>query len=94
MFDATMQLGSVKVITTDNRGQTPEEVAQRCLNRLIYVADDAPDAIRQQANAYRDFMYQTLVHFMKEAIRSDRTTLAAELTKQGHSDVAAIIGRL
>jgi hypothetical protein len=91
---AGLELGPVTVLTTEHRGFTPEEVAQRCLNRLIYVADDAPDAIRQQANAYRDFMYATLVHFMKEAIKSDRTTLVAQLTKQGHGDMAEIIRRL
>ena len=91
---AGMELGPVTVLTTENRGFTPEEVAQRCLNRLIYVADDAPDVIRQQANSYRDSMYKTLVHFMNEAIRSDRTTLVAQLTKQGHNDMAEIIRKI
>jgi hypothetical protein len=31
---------------------------------------------------------------MKQAVRSDRTTLAAQLGKQGHEDMAAIIRRL
>jgi hypothetical protein len=31
---------------------------------------------------------------MKEAIKSDRTTLIAELLKQGHEDMAEILRRV
>ena len=34
----------VKVHTTDGRGFTPEEVAQRCVDRLISVADTTDPA--------------------------------------------------
>ena len=44
---------AVTVETTDNRGFTPEEVAVRCVNRIIGISDNAPPAIRDQANAYR-----------------------------------------
>jgi hypothetical protein len=93
-MDAGMTLGPVTVLTTENRGHTPEEVAQRCLDRLLYVSKDAPEVIRQQAEAYRAHMYYTLVQYMHEAVKSDRTTLCAELTKQGHADVAELIRRL
>ena len=32
---------SVTVETTDNRGFTPEEVAVRCVNRIIGISDNA-----------------------------------------------------
>lgn len=84
----------VQVLTTQNRGHTPEEVAERCLARLLYVSKDAPEVIRQQAEAYRAHMYATLVQYMHEAVKSDRTTVCAELMKQGHADVAELIRRL
>jgi hypothetical protein len=31
---------------------------------------------------------------MKQAVKSDRTTLAAEFSKQGHQEMAEIIRRL
>ena len=30
---------SVEIQTTDNRGQTPEEVAHRCVNKIIGITD-------------------------------------------------------
>lgn len=93
-MDAGVNLGPVTVITTNDRGHTPEEVAMRCLNRLIFVSDKAPDVIRDQALAYKDFMYKILVQYMHEVVKSDRTTLCGQLTKQGHEDVAELIRRL
>lgn len=93
-MDAGLNLGPVTVITTTDRGHTPEEVAMRCLNRIISVSDSAPDVIREQARAYRDFMYKILVQYMHEVVKSDRTTLCAQLTKQGHEEVAELIRRL
>ena len=93
-MDMGTALGPVTVVTTENRGHTPEEVAQRCLNRIISVSKDAPEPIRQQAEAFRAHMYQILVQYMHEAVNSDRTTLYAQLTKQGHVDVAELIRRI
>jgi hypothetical protein len=89
-----LNLGPVQVHTTQDRGHTPEEVAERCLAKLLYVSKDAPEVIRQQAEAYRAHMYHVLVDYMHQAVNSSRTTLCAELAKQGHGDVAELIRRL
>lgn len=93
-METGLNLGPVQVFTTENRGHPPEEVAERCLSKLLYVSKDAPEVIRQQAEAYRNQMFGILVQYMREAVRSDRTTLCAELTKQGHADMAELIRRL
>ena len=67
--------GIVDVYTTSNRGFTPEEVAARCLDRIVKVSESAPPAIRDQALAYKDSLRQVLTHYMREAIQSDRTTV-------------------
>lgn len=94
MMDMGTAVGPVTVVTTSNRGHTPEEVAERCLNRLISVSQDAPEPIRQQAEAFRAHMYSVLVQYMHEAVKSDRTTLCAVLTQQGHADMAELIRRI
>ncbi len=43
-----MTTGDVKVITTTNRGKTPEEVAEMAMERIIHVSGDAPDIIKQK----------------------------------------------
>lgn len=88
------ELGSVLVETTNGRGFSPEQWAERLLNKIIHVADTAPPAIRDQAIAFREAIRPAIVHYMKEAINSDRTTLSRKLTEAGHPEVAKIIGAL
>jgi hypothetical protein len=78
-------------MATSGRGFTPEEVAERALNKIIYVAEDANPLIKDQAEAYRDHIRQVLVHYMKEAIKSDRTTLANILTNSGHPELVKLL---
>jgi len=42
----------VKVHTTNNRGFTPEEIAERCADKLISISDTADPVLQQQARAY------------------------------------------
>lgn len=89
-----MQAGAVEVQTTSGRGASPEEVAERCLNKLVYVSDTAPEPVRQQVNAFRDSIRVLLVEHMREAIKSDRVTIQNKLTRSGQAELADIIRRL
>lgn len=85
---------AVSVQTSNNRGHTPEEVAERCLSKIISVSDTAPEVVKRQAQEYRSDLRKVLIHYMKEAVNSDRTTMYNMLTDNGHADVAEIIRRL
>lgn len=84
----------VDVITTSERGMTPEEVADLALNKLISISDTAPPAIAEQAKAFKGRMRLVLIHYMRQAIASDRTTVYNALQREGHSDLAEFIRRL
>lgn len=84
----------VKVFTTQNRGHTPEELAERALEKLISVSETADPMVKAQAMVFKDKVRDLMVFYMREAIRSDRTTICAELVKQGHADMARIISKL
>lgn len=84
----------VQVQTTSNRGFTPEEVAERCVARLIHVSDKAPREIKDQAIAYRASIQKVIEHYMREAIASDRTTVYNALKDAGHPDLAELIRRM
>ena len=90
----TLSPGIVEVQTTQHRGFTPEEVAERCLAKLLNISDTAPPAIRDQAIAYKEHMRAVLVFYMKEAVQSDRTTVNNALLDAGHKDLAELIRRL
>ena len=84
----------VNVQTTNNRGFTPDEVAERCVEKLISVSDTAHPAIRDQAKAFQKHMEKVVAFYMREAIRSDRTTVYNALNDAGHPKLADAIRRL
>jgi hypothetical protein len=88
------KVGDFLVRTTENRGFTPEEITEDLLTKLIFISGESHPAIREQAVAFRDQIRPVIVYYMKQAVRSDRTTLAAQLSKQGHTDMVDIIRRL
>ena len=97
MFTDSLSMGknfSVQIQTTDNRGQTPEEVAERCVNKIIGVSDNAHPAIREQAHAYRREMEKIIAIYMRQAIKSDRTTVYNAIKDSGNPKLAEYIRRL
>lgn len=84
----------VSVQTTEGRGFSPEEVAARCADRLIFVSDQAPPAIRDQARSFKVQVEKVVAHYMREAIASDRTTVYNALKDAGHPELAELIRRL
>ena len=84
----------VQVNTTNNRGFTPEEVAKRCVDKIVEVGDNAPPAIRDQARAFKDHLEKVIAFYMKEAIKSDRTTIYNAIKDAGREQLAEHIRRL
>jgi hypothetical protein len=84
----------VTVSTTENRGFTPDEVAERCVSKLISVSDTAHPAIRDQARAYQRHMEKIVAFYMREAIKSDRTTIYSALVDAGHPELAEAVRKL
>jgi hypothetical protein len=85
---------SVGVRTTDNRGFTPEEIAEKCVDKIISVSDTAHPAIQQQAREYRNSLEKLISHYMREAIKSDRTTVYNAIKDSGNMKLAEYIRRL
>jgi len=84
--------GNVLVHTTSNRGFTPEEIAERALDKIISVGSQSNPIIRDQAEAFRNQIRAVLIFYMNEAVRSERTTIAAKLRNAGHSELINILG--
>ena len=84
----------VQVNTTDNRGLTPDELAEQCVEKIIAVSDSAHPAIRDQARAYSKHLERLVTHYMRQAIHSDRTSVYNALKDAGHPDMAELIRRL
>ena len=91
-LDVTSNVGDISVKTTNNKGLSPEYWTERIIDRLISISDNADPMVKAQA--YKDSMTQVVLLYLKQAIASDRATVAGLLQKQGHKDMADIIRRL
>tara|TARA_Y100001973_G_C5208258_1_gene343335 strand:+ start:3018 stop:3314 length:297 start_codon:yes stop_codon:yes gene_type:complete len=84
----------VGVRTTNRRGFTPEELAEQCMEKVISVSDNAHPGIRDQARAFSKHIEKLIAYYMREAIRSDRTTVYNALVDSGNPKLAELIRRL
>ena len=84
----------IEVKTTSNRGWKPEELADRALDKLLHVSKDADEQVRAQALVFKEQIRQVLVFYMKEAIKSDRTTVYNALIDAAQPELAELIRRL
>ena len=91
MFNGLSDVGSVMVMATEGRGFTPEEIAERALDKIIFVGSNAHPAIRDQAEAFKDSIRQVLVHYMHEAVRSHNVTLVNKFKQAGHPELIPIL---
>ena len=55
----------VEVHTTQNRGFTPEEIAERCANKIISISDSANPAIQSQAHAFRQHIVNVIEFYIQ-----------------------------
>ena len=85
------ETGIVNVSTTKDGGHSVEFHVESLLNRLIYVSENAPEPIKAQALVYKDSLRALLLDGMKRAIRSDRTTMAFLLSKNGMQEAASLL---
>lgn len=92
--DVVSSIGTVGVKTTQNKGLSPEYWTGRIMERLVQVSDNADPMVQAQARAYKDAIENVVLLYMKQAIASDRSTVAGLLDKQGHTEMAKIIRRL
>lgn len=92
MFDPVSGIvGNVMVMATEGRGHTPEEVAERALDKIIHVGSSAHPAIRDQAEAFKDSIRGVLVHYMREAVRSHNVTLVNKFKQAGYPELTSIL---
>lgn len=83
-----------EVHTTSGRGFTPEEIAERCADKIISISDTADPVLQAQAHAFKKQVVQTVTQYLKEAVRCDRTTVYNALNDAGNPELAELIRRL
>jgi len=84
-------IGTVQIMTSNGRGFSAEELAERALNQIINVGENVPPVIAEQARAYRENLREVLIYFMREAMRSRNVTLVNKFTQAGHPELIPIL---
>ena len=79
MMSGNVELGQVFVQTTSNRGFTPEEIAERAVNRVLRVDT-------------REGLKQVLIKYLQEAQDSALMDARRVLIENGFSDAAKHLG--
>ena len=89
MFDTGLGLGSVKITTSDN-----DQIADLATEKIIYVSEDAPDPIKQQAEVFKDRVRNILQYYVELAKREERATICNKIREAGQFELADAIRRL
>lgn len=85
-------VGNVFVETTQARGWTPQELAARAADKIIYVGDQSHPAVQAQARAFKENVKQVVLFYLQEAVEQDRATIAMRLREAGHPDLIHLLG--
>jgi len=79
------QIGTVEVMTTQNRGHSAEELTEMAVNKIISIGKDAPEPIRAQALAYRENLRSIILLYIRRAMQSERSTIRGEIAEEMRS---------
>ena len=90
-IDTVGGLGNITVDTQQHRGHPPEYWAEKASERICGISENAAPHIKQQAEAFRLSIYNTILYYIKQSINSERCTMKNILAKQGHDDLAKIL---
>ena len=91
-FSGQSEIGQVKIFTTDKRGFTADEIADRAVEKIIQVGENIAPEIAKQARLYREEIRKVLVKYLTEAQQSERQTIRANLVRQGYEEIALLTG--
>jgi hypothetical protein len=89
-----IDVGSIGVTTSDNGGLSSDQIAEMARKKIVYVSDEAPPAIKEQAQVFADRVEDVVRFYIDLAKREERGSICQTLRKAGHNDIADFIRRL
>jgi len=88
------QVTQVNVMTSDNGGLSSEQITELALDKIVRVSQDAPPAIRDQAEAFKEEIRSVIHHYVELTRKEERGTICQMLSTAGHQDTADLVRRL
>ena len=90
-LDIPKDTSVVGVRTTNGRGFTPEELGAQAADRIVSISETTHPAIRDQAVSFKTTIERLITEYLKQAVRSDRTTVCDALQQAGQPELAKLI---
>tara|TARA_R100001510_G_scaffold53993_1_gene56157 strand:- start:131 stop:421 length:291 start_codon:yes stop_codon:yes gene_type:complete len=87
-------LGDISVATSEEGGLSSDQLAEMARRKIIYVSQDAPPAVREQAQVFSERVEQVVKHYVDLARGEERATICQILRNAGHKDIAEYVRRL
>lgn len=84
-------IGTVTTCVTSGRGFTPEELAARCTDKIVGVSSTADPMVRAQAEAFKSQIQSVVLHYLKQAVASEHTTLIHRFNAAGFPELVALL---
>ena len=84
-------LSNVAVRTVSNRGFTPEELAEQAVDKIVHVGKNSHPVIREQAEAFKNAIEGVVLQYLRQAVQSDRTTIANRLSSAGYPELVKLL---
>ena len=91
---AVMQTGFAKVMTSDSGGLSTDQISEMAVNKIVSVSENAPEPIRQQAEAFAENVRIVVQYHIELARKEERATICYKIREAGHPDLADAIRRL
>ena len=85
---------SVNVATSNNGGLSSDQIVELAMDKILKVANTAPEPIRDQAIAFQDNIRTVLKQYIDLAKREERGTICQKIREAGQQDLADLIRRL
>ncbi len=88
---AGASVGNIELRITNGRTKTAEEWADEVADKVIFIADTAAPAIRDQAQAFKDQIRHVVAANVAAAVREERAACAALAEREGATLAARVI---
>jgi hypothetical protein len=88
------QTGFANVMTSDNGGLSIDQISKMAVDKIVSVSENAPEPIRQQAEAFAESVRIVVQYHLELAKREERATICHKIREAGHPDLANAIRRI
>ena len=93
-FTGGISAGSVNVMTSEQGGHSSEQIVELAMDKILKVSENAPPAIKDQAEAFQNNVRQVLYFYVELARQQERATIANRMAKAGQNEMADLVRRI